>query len=200
MESENDTKVKIIPFLVYMTIICFILYHVFITERSGLDFAVKMNFIAALVAPVVALSISEYLSIENNIPLIAFLTAVIIFKIGLLTTLKASDDNDCKEYNYTSSIIETGKLVLIEMLMFLAVLMSPILQSPFVQLLNSVDPTLNPESGVYIIVGIYMAFISLSTSVISYMSEKERACYKSREQTVKDYENNNTIPPKKCKP
>ena len=193
---------NIILFLVYITIIGFILYHIFITGRSGLDFAVKMNFIAALVAPVVALSISEYLSTSSNVPvpLIAFLTAVIIFTLGLLTTLKASDDNECKEYNYTSSIIGTGELVLIEMLMFLAVLMSPILQSPFVQLLNSVDPTLNPESGVYIIVGIYMAFISLSTSVISYMSEKERACYKSREQTVKDYENNNTIPPKKCKP
>ena len=45
----------------------YILYYIFVSERKGLNFALKMNFIGAFMAPVIALFMNKYLVLNGNV-------------------------------------------------------------------------------------------------------------------------------------
>jgi hypothetical protein len=176
--------------VIYKTIIGFgIFYYMFIVETVGLNFAVKINFVTAFIAPIIGYFMNNffiYLDIleTQSFVSVGFFTAIVISTVGYLVTLKAGiDREDCKEYKYLKSIVYSGRFVVVLMLTYIAVLLSPILQSPFVGLYSQFD-NINPDLFVYIIVGIYMALISLSATIISYGDIKKEACFKD----LKEYE------------
>ena len=171
----------------------YILYYIFVSERKGLNFALKMNFIGSFMAPIIGLFINNYLVSTGNIGevyiyLVGLFTMIILFIINYLSTLKAGiDKKDCEEYKLTDSLINSSKAMLIYLLTFIAVLLSPILQYPFIEITKNFNQS--PEYIMYSIVGFYLALVSLSTTIISYESNKKQSCVKSDEDIILSYEN-----------
>ena len=171
----------------------YILYYIFVSERKGLNFALKMNFIGSFMAPIIGLFINNYLVSTGNIGevyiyLVGLFTMIILFIINYLSTLKAGlDKKDCEEYKLTDSLVNSSKAMLIYLLTFIAVLLSPILQYPFIEITKNFNQS--PEYIMYSIVGFYLALVSLSTTIISYESNKKQSCVKSDEDIILSYEN-----------
>ena len=171
----------------------YILYYIFVSERKGLNFALKMNFIGSFMAPIIGLFINNYLVSTGNIGevyvyLVGLFTMIILFIINYLSTLKAGlDKKDCEEYKLTDSLVNSSKAMLIYLLTFIAVLLSPILQYPFIEVTKNFNQS--PEYIMYSIVGFYLALVSLSTTIISYESNKKQSCAKSDEDIILSYEN-----------
>jgi len=175
----------------------YIIYYIFVSERKGLNFALKMNFIGAFLAPIIGLSINDILVNNNwvssiNIYIVCVITMFILFIINYLSTIKAGlDKNDCDEYNLVDSLVNSNKALLIYLLTFMAVMLSPTLQYPFIEL-SSNFPENRPEFIMYSIVGFYLALVSLSTTVISYESNLKKSCVNSDTDIVLKYEKSNT--------
>jgi len=187
-----------------LIVISILIYYLLFSERKGLNFAVKANFIAAFLAPVVSYFIISYTvdSITDKVSVfgIFILTTVILTIISILTTMKAYIDNpDCDIQNikYKDTLFHASKLVLVNMLTFIAVLLSPILQAPFTNILRYYQ-TQNPQKFIYLVVGFYMAFVSLSGSVISYMPAFKDSCKKTDTEIKLEYEEGTKKEEKDC--
>ena len=190
--------------IIYIVLTLYLLYYLFVSEIRGLNFALKANFLTSFLAPVVAYFftskfIGESLDTKTTLLIVFILTGIIVLLIGTLTTAKAYiDDIDCKDnkIRFKQSLVHASKLLLVCMLGFIAVILSPILQLPFTKLLGQ-HQTGDPQKFLYMVVGFYMAFISLSGTVISYMPASKESCKKTEVQVILDYENN--VKEKSCK-
>ena len=191
--------------IIYIVISLYLFYYLFISEIRGLNFALKANFLVSFLAPVVSYFfvsklIDENLETTTTLFIVFLLTSIIVFLLGTLTTAKAYLDNrDCidNEVRYKDSMILASKLLLVCMLGFIGVVLSPILQVPFTKILGQYQ-TGDPQKFLYMIVGFYMAFISLSGTVISYMPASKDSCTQSDSQLKIKYEETSSIKPKKC--
>ena len=187
---------NLIEGIFFTSFLLYFMYYIFVSEIKGLNFALKMNFIGALMAPVIALFMNKYLVSsgavsEIYIYLVGFFTMIILFIINYLSTLKAGlDKKDCEEYKLTDSLINSSKAMIIYLLTFIAVLLSPILQYPFIEITKNFNQS--SEYIMYSIVGFYLALVSLSTTIISYESNKKQSCDKSDKDIILSYENSKT--------
>ena len=187
----------------YIFLGLYFMYYLLISERKGLNFALKSNFIASFLAPIVSYFIlfnliSDSIDINTRLIIIFILTGIIIFGVGVLTTMKAFIDNpDCENSSirYRLSLKHAGKLLLVCMLTFIAVILSPILQAPFTNILRNYQ-TENPQKFIYMIIGFYMAFVSLSGTTISYMAAYKESCVPSDRDLKLIYEENTQGPAK----
>jgi len=172
-----------------------LIYYILFSEIRGLNFAVKANFISTFLAPIVSYFIttkliSDEFETSTSVLFIFTFTTIIIFTLGTLTTMKGYIDNpNCEMSNirYYDAMKHALKLVLVCMLTFVAVLLSPILQVPFTKILSTYQ-TQNPQKFIYLIIGFYMAFVSLSGSVISYMPAAKESCEKTDTDIKLEYE------------
>jgi len=172
-----------------------LIYYILFSEIRGLNFAVKANFISTFLAPIVSYFIttkliSDEFETSTSVLFIFAFTTIIIFTLGTLTTMKGYIDNpNCEMSNirYYDAMKHALKLVLVCMLTFVAVLLSPILQVPFTKILSTYQ-TQNPQKFIYLIIGFYMAFVSLSGSVISYMPAAKDSCEKTDTDIKLEYE------------
>ena len=183
-----------------------LIYYILFSEIRGLNFAVKANFISTFLAPIVSYFIttkliSDEFETSTSVLFIFTLTTIIIFTLGTLTTMKGYIDNpNCEMSNirYYDAMKHALKLVLVCMLTFVAVLLSPILQVPFTKVLSTYQ-TQNPQKFIYLIIGFYMAFVSLSGSVISYMPAAKDSCEKTdTEIELKFLEGDGSTASKNC--
>ena len=184
-----------------------LIYYILFSEIRGLNFAVKANFISTFLAPIVSYFIttkliSDEFETSTSVLFIFTFTTIIIFTLGTLTTMKGYIDNpNCEMSNirYYDAMKHALKLVLVCMLTFVAVLLSPILQVPFTKILSTYQ-TQNPQKFIYLIIGFYMAFVSLSGSVISYMPAAKESCEKTDTDIKLEYEKGtDSLSSKNCK-
>ena len=182
--------------MIYIILAVYLLYYLLFSEVSGINFALKANFLTSLLAPVVSYSIiskftSELTESTTIIFLVFVLTSIIIFLVGVLTVAKAYIDNEsCEDatIRHEHTIIHASKLLLVCILTFIAVLLSPILQLPFTKLFSNFQLG-DSYKMMFMIAGFYMSFVSLSGTVISYMPASKDACKKSNKEIVYEYEN-----------
>ena len=187
----------------YIFLGLYFMYYLLISERKGLNFALKSNFIASFLAPTVSYFIlfnliSDTVDINTRIILIFIFTGIIVLGVGVLTPMKAFIDTpDCENSSirYRVSLKHASKLLLVCMLTFIAVILSPILQAPFTNILRNYQ-TENPQKFIYMIIGFYMAFVSLSGTTISYMAAYKESCVPSDRDLKLIYEENTQGPAK----
>ena len=181
--------------ILYIVVPVVVIIYSLISDTTGLNFSLKVNFIANFMAPLLAYTAISTLGLAYTFTdtkntmlefgLIGALTFLITYVVAVISMYKAAKDKtkdgigaskvSCKNYKMSSALKHGLKISIIGIITFLLVSLYPILQKPFSNLSSKMGVQ-DPEKMAYGIVGFYMAFMSLSGTAMSYFPALEEGC------------------------
>ena len=180
--------------ILYIVIPISVVAYFLMSDTTGYNFALKVNFIANFMAPLLAYTAVSLLNIPYlfsdtkstmlEFGVIAVLTFGIVYTIGAISMYKAAKDasvpgsegkRTCKSYKMSSAMLHGTKIAAISLLTFTVVSFVPMLQKPFSKITQQMGVE-DPQRTAYGIIGFYMAFMSLSGTSLAYFPALEEGC------------------------
>ena len=173
-------------------------------NTSGASFTLKVNFMTHFFAPLISYNFISSMPIVGDffgqpIP-IMILAYVIIFMISVLSMYKASsgerfDGSQCLNYDTSSIIIGSSKIVISAIITSFVVMSTPKLQEPFIKLVGNIG---DEKRIFYGIIGFYLAMVSLSSVSAIYLQMSSYGCEPTLKDVEKAYKKGDTIKYKKA--
>lgn len=186
--------------ILYIVVPVVVIIYLLISDTTGLNFSLKVNFIANFMAPLLAYTAISTLGLANlfsdtkNVMLefflIGLITFLIIYLVAVISMYKAAKDKmvgvgeskqSCQNYKISSALTHGLKIGFLGIVTFLVVGLNPILQKPFLKLSSKMGVE-DPGKMAYGIIGFYMAFMSLSGTGLSYFPAIEEGCRMTDEE------------------